>query len=75
MTILLSFSRPAAKILKVHSSATINSWKMEIPENAWTRDPYGMALANHINSHLLIASKFLAFYVLKGETLSLFSFL
>jgi tRNA pseudouridine38-40 synthase len=25
---------------------------MEIPENAWKDDPYGMALANHINSHL-----------------------
>ncbi|XP_027939032.1 putative tRNA pseudouridine synthase [Vigna unguiculata] len=36
----------------VHSLATIVSFKMEIPENAWNGDPYGFALANYVNSYL-----------------------
>ncbi|KAF3454829.1 hypothetical protein FNV43_RR05277 [Rhamnella rubrinervis] len=36
----------------VHSLATMISLKMEIPVNAWIGDPNGIALANHINSHL-----------------------
>ncbi|CAJ1970743.1 unnamed protein product [Sphenostylis stenocarpa] len=36
----------------VHSLATMISFKMEIPENAWKDDDYGIALANRINSHL-----------------------
>ncbi|XP_020210633.1 putative tRNA pseudouridine synthase isoform X2 [Cajanus cajan] len=36
----------------VHSLATIISFKMEIPENAWNGDPYGFSLANYVNSHL-----------------------
>ncbi|XP_058198741.1 putative tRNA pseudouridine synthase isoform X2 [Rhododendron vialii] len=36
----------------VHSLATMITLKMEIPENAWKEDPYGIALANHINSRL-----------------------
>lgn len=36
----------------VHSLATIISFKMEIPENAWNGDPYGFTLANYVNSYL-----------------------
>ncbi|XP_028753348.1 putative tRNA pseudouridine synthase [Neltuma alba] len=36
----------------VHSLATMISLKMEIPENAWQGDPYGILLANCINSYL-----------------------
>lgn len=36
----------------VHSLATMISFKMEIPENAWKGDDYGIELANHINSYL-----------------------
>ncbi|KAF7816203.1 putative tRNA pseudouridine synthase [Senna tora] len=36
----------------VHSLATMISLKMEIPENAWKGDPYGILLANSINSYL-----------------------
>ncbi|KAK7372199.1 hypothetical protein VNO80_05571 [Phaseolus coccineus] len=36
----------------VHSLATVISFKMEIPENAWKGDDYGIALANRINSYL-----------------------
>ncbi|KOM47189.1 hypothetical protein LR48_Vigan07g089300 [Vigna angularis] len=36
----------------VHSLATIVSFKMEIPENAWNGDPHGFALANYVNSYL-----------------------
>ncbi|RZC26374.1 putative tRNA pseudouridine synthase isoform X1 [Glycine soja] len=36
----------------VHSLATIISFKMEIPENAWNGDPYGFGLANYVNSYL-----------------------
>ncbi|KAK7300834.1 hypothetical protein RJT34_11685 [Clitoria ternatea] len=36
----------------VHSLATMISFKMEIPENAWKGDDYGIALANCINSYL-----------------------
>ncbi|KRG88463.1 hypothetical protein GLYMA_U039500v4 [Glycine max] len=36
----------------VHSLATIIAFKMEIPENAWKGDDYGIALANRINSYL-----------------------
>ncbi|KAI4316014.1 hypothetical protein L6164_024033 [Bauhinia variegata] len=36
----------------VHSLATMISLKMEIPENAWKGDTYGVTLANRINSYL-----------------------
>ncbi|MCL7023752.1 hypothetical protein MKW94_017474 [Papaver nudicaule] len=36
----------------VHSLATTISLKMEIPENAWKDDPWGIALANYVNSNL-----------------------
>ncbi|KAJ7964283.1 tRNA pseudouridine synthase [Quillaja saponaria] len=36
----------------VHSLATMITLKMEIPENAWKGDTYGIALANRINSYL-----------------------
>ncbi|KAK7321408.1 hypothetical protein VNO77_32029 [Canavalia gladiata] len=36
----------------VHSLATMISFKMEIPENAWKGDDSGIALANNINSYL-----------------------
>ncbi|XP_014503538.1 putative tRNA pseudouridine synthase [Vigna radiata var. radiata] len=36
----------------VHSLATMISFKMEIPENAWKGDDYGIALANRINTYL-----------------------
>ncbi|XP_027332501.1 putative tRNA pseudouridine synthase [Abrus precatorius] len=36
----------------VHSLATMISFKMEIPENAWKGDDYGIAFANRINSYL-----------------------
>ncbi|KAI9110563.1 hypothetical protein K1719_018429 [Acacia pycnantha] len=36
----------------VHSLATMISLKMEIPKNAWQGDPYGLLLANCINSYL-----------------------
>ncbi|XP_031377229.1 putative tRNA pseudouridine synthase isoform X2 [Punica granatum] len=36
----------------VHSLATTITLKMEIPEFAWREDPYGIHLADHINSHL-----------------------
>lgn len=36
----------------VHSLATMISLKMEIPKNAWQGDPYGILLANCINSYL-----------------------
>lgn len=36
----------------VHSLSTMISFKMEIPENAWKGDDYGIEMANHINSYL-----------------------
>ncbi|PIA58062.1 hypothetical protein AQUCO_00500175v1 [Aquilegia coerulea] len=36
----------------VHSLGTTISLKMEIPETAWKEDPYGIALANYVNSNL-----------------------
>ncbi|KAJ1412237.1 Pseudouridine synthase I, TruA, C-terminal [Sesbania bispinosa] len=36
----------------VHSLATMISFKMEIPENAWKGDDDGVALANRINTYL-----------------------
>ncbi|KAK7276096.1 hypothetical protein RIF29_17229 [Crotalaria pallida] len=36
----------------VHSLATMISFKMEIPENSWSEDPNGIALADCINSYL-----------------------
>ncbi|KAK7385606.1 hypothetical protein VNO78_31334 [Psophocarpus tetragonolobus] len=36
----------------VHSLATMISFKMEIPENAWKGDDYGIGLANRINCYL-----------------------
>ncbi|KAI3878433.1 hypothetical protein MKW92_026758 [Papaver armeniacum] len=36
----------------VHSLSTTISLKMEIPENAWIDDPWGIALANYVNSNL-----------------------
>lgn len=36
----------------VHSLSTMISFKMEIPENAWKGDDYGIEMANHINTYL-----------------------
>ncbi|KAK2430503.1 tRNA pseudouridine(38-40) synthase [Trifolium repens] len=36
----------------VHSLSTMISFKMEIPENAWKGDDYGIEMANLINSYL-----------------------
>ncbi|CAI0399636.1 unnamed protein product [Linum tenue] len=36
----------------VHSLATTISMKLEIPENAWKEDPYGIVLARTVNSNL-----------------------
>ncbi|OVA17244.1 Pseudouridine synthase I [Macleaya cordata] len=36
----------------VHSLATTISLKMEIPDHAWKDDPWGIALANYVNSNL-----------------------
>ncbi|XP_059430319.1 putative tRNA pseudouridine synthase isoform X2 [Corylus avellana] len=48
----IAWARSSRTDKGVHSLATTISLKMEIPENAWKEDPYGMALANYINSHL-----------------------
>ncbi|KAL6203525.1 hypothetical protein ACLB2K_027225 [Fragaria x ananassa] len=48
----ISWARSSRTDKGVHSLATMISLKMEIPENAWDGDPYGIALVNHINSYL-----------------------
>ncbi|KAF5470362.1 hypothetical protein F2P56_010881 [Juglans regia] len=48
----ISWARSSRTDKGVHSLATTISLKMEIPENAWKEDPYGMALGNHINYYL-----------------------
>ncbi|KAG2672932.1 hypothetical protein I3760_13G065200 [Carya illinoinensis] len=48
----IAWARSSRTDKGVHSLATTISLKMEIPENAWKEDPYGMALANHINYYL-----------------------
>ncbi|CAJ1970744.1 unnamed protein product [Sphenostylis stenocarpa] len=48
----IRWSRSSRTDKGVHSLATIVSFKMEIPENAWNGDPYGFALANYVNSYL-----------------------
>ncbi|KAJ9565247.1 hypothetical protein OSB04_001213 [Centaurea solstitialis] len=37
---------------EVNSLSTMVSLKMEVPENAWIKDPKGLALADIVNSHL-----------------------
>lgn len=48
----IAWARSSRTDKGVHSLATMISLKMEIPENAWDGDPYGIALVNHINSYL-----------------------
>ncbi|KAF7816204.1 putative tRNA pseudouridine synthase [Senna tora] len=48
----IAWARSSRTDKGVHSLATMISFKMEIPENAWCGDPYGFALANIINAHL-----------------------
>ncbi|KAI9118666.1 hypothetical protein K1719_010998 [Acacia pycnantha] len=48
----IAWARSSRTDKGVHSLATVISFKMEIPDNAWCGDPYGFVLANHINSHL-----------------------
>ncbi|KAM7259161.1 hypothetical protein ACFE04_014902 [Oxalis oulophora] len=48
----ISWARSSRTDKGVHSLATMISFKMELPENAWTCDPYGIALARNVNSLL-----------------------
>ncbi|XP_028768888.1 putative tRNA pseudouridine synthase isoform X2 [Neltuma alba] len=48
----IAWARSSRTDKGVHSLATVISFKMEIPDNAWCGDPYGFALANLINPHL-----------------------
>ncbi|XP_054819035.1 putative tRNA pseudouridine synthase [Prosopis cineraria] len=48
----IAWARSSRTDKGVHSLATVISFKMEIPENAWWEDPYGLVLANYMNSHL-----------------------
>ncbi|XP_021810503.1 putative tRNA pseudouridine synthase [Prunus avium] len=48
----IAWARSSRTDKGVHSLATMISFKMEIPEKAWDGDPYGIALANHINYYL-----------------------
>ncbi|CAN6693083.1 unnamed protein product [Malus baccata var. baccata] len=48
----IAWARSSRTDKGVHSLATMISLKMEIPENAWVGDPFGMDLVNHINSYL-----------------------
>ncbi|PRQ34723.1 putative pseudouridylate synthase, tRNA pseudouridine(38-40) synthase [Rosa chinensis] len=48
----IAWARSSRTDKGVHSLATMISLKMEIPENAWDGDPYGIALVNHINCYL-----------------------
>ncbi|KAL5102265.1 hypothetical protein RYX36_006592 [Vicia faba] len=53
----IGWSRSSRTDKGVHSLATMISFKMEIPENAWNGDPYGFSLANYVNSYLPCAIK------------------
>ncbi|XP_048139263.1 putative tRNA pseudouridine synthase isoform X3 [Rhodamnia argentea] len=48
----IAWARSSRTDKGVHSLATTISLKMEIPENAWKGDPYGIHLASHINAYL-----------------------
>ncbi|KAJ7964286.1 tRNA pseudouridine synthase [Quillaja saponaria] len=48
----IAWARSSRTDKGVHSLATMISLKMEIPENVWKGDPYGIAFANHVNSYL-----------------------
>ncbi|PON41851.1 Pseudouridine synthase [Parasponia andersonii] len=48
----IAWARSSRTDKGVHSLATTISLKLEIPVSAWNNDPYGIALANHINSYL-----------------------
>ncbi|XP_058775784.1 putative tRNA pseudouridine synthase [Vicia villosa] len=48
----IGWSRSSRTDKGVHSLATMLSFKMEIPENAWNGDPYGFSLANYVNLYL-----------------------
>ncbi|KAH7542797.1 hypothetical protein FEM48_Zijuj02G0113000 [Ziziphus jujuba var. spinosa] len=48
----IAWARSSRTDKGVHSLATMISLKMEIPDKAWVGDPYGIVLANDINSYL-----------------------
>ncbi|KAJ9167482.1 hypothetical protein P3X46_022133 [Hevea brasiliensis] len=48
----IAWARSSRTDKGVHSLATMITMKMEIPENAWKEDPYGIALAEHVNNYL-----------------------
>ncbi|GKV09616.1 hypothetical protein SLEP1_g21088 [Rubroshorea leprosula] len=48
----IAWARSSRTDKGVHSLATMISFKMEIPEDAWKEDPNGIALAKCINSYL-----------------------
>ncbi|XVE58941.1 hypothetical protein DITRI_Ditri05aG0003600 [Diplodiscus trichospermus] len=48
----IAWARSSRTDKGVHSLATMISLKMEIPEDAWKEDPYGIALAKCVNSYL-----------------------
>ncbi|CAH1447012.1 unnamed protein product [Lactuca virosa] len=48
----IAWARSSRTDKGVHSLSTMISLKMEIPEYAWTGDPYGVALANLVNTYL-----------------------
>ncbi|KAF8011669.1 hypothetical protein BT93_J2066 [Corymbia citriodora subsp. variegata] len=48
----IAWARSSRTDKGVHSLATTISLKMEIPDNAWKGDPYGIHLASHINTYL-----------------------
>ncbi|KAI3437234.1 PseudoU_synth_1 domain-containing protein [Psidium guajava] len=48
----IAWARSSRTDKGVHSLATTISLKMEIPDNAWKGDPYGIHLASHINAYL-----------------------
>ncbi|XAR60800.1 Mitochondrial tRNA pseudouridine(27/28) synthase [Bertholletia excelsa] len=48
----IAWARSSRTDKGVHSLATMISLKVEIPENAWSKDLNGIALANYVNAHL-----------------------
>ncbi|KAL3721080.1 hypothetical protein ACJRO7_005840 [Eucalyptus globulus] len=48
----IAWARSSRTDKGVHSLATTISLKMEIPDDAWKGDPYGIHLASHINAYL-----------------------
>lgn len=48
----IAWARSSRTDKGVHSLATMVSFKMEIPEDAWKQDPNGIALANCVNCYL-----------------------